>query len=523
MPVLYDQFNRPIEKRKLPERRPLAAAPILDTWRDYVTSGLTPERLASIFKEADAGDMSRQAALFDQMEEKDAHILGEKSKRQNVILDVEFKVTPASDDSRDQKVAEFVQTYLDNLTDYEDVLVSLQDGVGKGYSSLEVNWDMSEGQALPSGLEFIEQKRFLFTDMKGILRTTPLLVTDDDPMGVEIPAWKTVFHRYGGKSGHPTRSGIYRVCAWMFLFKNYSIKDWVIFCEVYGMPLRLGKYSPGASEDDKDALITAISTLGSDAAGIISKTTEIEFIENAKGRATGDLYKALADFANAENSKAILGQTLSAEVGDKRSYAAAKVHDGVRVDLLKADSRAVAATIRHQLIRPIVGFNYGWDTPCPLYEAPWEEEEDLKEKAEWIASLLEHNVEIPVSFVRKEFGIPEPEEGEAVVGQRAESVGHRAESREHRAKRRIVAKSRRFTPQQEKVEGLVAETQKEAEKALSGILGPVKELVLNATSLEEIRDGILDIYPDLDPSDLEELTARAMFVADLFGRMTVAE
>ncbi|MFR3751469.1 MAG: DUF935 family protein [Enterocloster sp.] len=37
----------------------------------------------------------------------------------------------------------------------------------------------------------------------------------------------------------------------MYLFKNYDLKDWVSFCEVYGMPLRLGTYDATASEKDK--------------------------------------------------------------------------------------------------------------------------------------------------------------------------------------------------------------------------------------------------------------------------------
>lgn len=516
MTTLYDQFGRPVKQKKLPERRPLAAAPILDTWREYVTAGLTPGKLAAIFKEADAGDVRRQAELFDQIEEKDGHLVGEKGKRVNVILDVDFEVKPASEDSSDVKVSEFVQEYFDNLTDLEDILVSLQDAVGKGFSGLEIGWDVSEGQALPDSLEFIEQKRFLFTDAKGVLRTTPLLLTDDDPMGIEIPAWKVLFHRYGGKSGHPTRSGIYRVCAWMFLFKNYSIKDWVQFCEVYGMPLRLGKYDPSISDDDKTALVTAISSLGSDAAGIISKNTEIEFVESLKGKATGDLYKALAEFANREMSKAVLGQTLSAEVGDKGSYAAAKTHNDVRLDLVKADSRALAATVRHQLIRPIVGFNFGWDTPLPLYEAPWEEEEDLNQKSEWVGNLLDRGVKMPVSFVRSEFNIPEPEDGEETVG----GTPAAATAAKHR---HVAAKLARFSPQQENIEQLVASAMKQASGALSGLLQPIERMIAGSTSLEALYDQILDVYGDMDPAELEELIGQAMFMAELYGRFTVAE
>lgn len=73
-----------------------------------------------------------------------------------------------------------------------------------------------------------------------------------------------------------------RVVSWMYLFKNYDIKDWVSFCEVFGMPLRLGKYDASASEDDKKQLMEAIISLGTDAAGIVPSSTMIEFIESQK-------------------------------------------------------------------------------------------------------------------------------------------------------------------------------------------------------------------------------------------------
>ncbi len=519
--TILDQFGRPYPTRKSPERRPLATAPIRDSWREYVAAGLTPEKLASVLKAADAGDMQRQSELFDQIEEKDGHLQGEKGKRQNVVLDVEYQVKPASEDARDVKVAEFVQSYFDNMTDFEDVLVSMQDAVGKGYAGLEIGWDSSEGQALPESLEFIEQKRFVFMDGKGILRKTPLLITDDDPMGVEIPSWKVLFHRYGGKSGHPTRSGIYRVCSWMFLFKNYSVKDWVVFCERYGMPLRLGRYDQGASKDDKDALIAAISSLGSDAAGIISKSTEIDFVETVKGKASGDLFEALAKFCNAEMSKALLGQTLTAEVGDTGSYAASNTHNEVRLDLAKADTRSLTATLRDQLIRPIVGFNFGWDTPCPFYKAIWEEQEDLKEKAEWLTSLLDRHVEMPLSFVRQEFNIPKPEGNEPVLGRMsAQDVPEKKDP-----SKPIVAKKEVKEVEEVEDAGTLFTEQLETEAGalMDAFIEPVRNLVETAQSLEEVRDGLIDLYPDMNATEMGILMQQALTAAELSGRFEVSE
>ena len=415
MALLYDQFGRPIEARKkAPDRVPLPVAPMMDSFRDYVTDGLTPERLASVFKEADRGNVRRQAELFEQLEEKDLHLLCERDKRKNVILNLDFDVQPASDDARDGTVADFVRDFFAGMADWDDCVTSLQDAVGKGYAALETFWDITEGQAVPEKFEFIEQLRFTFLGHDGNLRRCPLLLSDAQPNGGEIPPWKVVFHEYGGKSGNPMRAGIYRVAAWMVLFKHYSIKDWIVFCEVFGMPLRLGKYSPGATEDDKRALVAAISSLGTDAAGIISESTQIEFIETVR-TASSDLYSAVTNFCNREISKGLLGQTLSAEVGEKGSYAAGKVHDGIRLDLLQADGRALAATVRNQIIRPLVGFNFGWDTPLPKYEAVLNEEEDLAKKADWFDRLTA-KVQVPISWAREQFSIPEPQEGEDLIG-----------------------------------------------------------------------------------------------------------
>lgn len=106
MPIL-DQFGRPVESRKKPERRPLAAAPLHHSSREYVADGMTPASLAAMLRQADAGDMRQQAELFDAIIEKDGHLLGEYTKRTNAILDVPFKIIPASDDARDLRVAEF--------------------------------------------------------------------------------------------------------------------------------------------------------------------------------------------------------------------------------------------------------------------------------------------------------------------------------------------------------------------------------------------------------------------------------
>ena len=53
-----------------PETREVAVSQVTDKYSEYPSDGLTPVRLAEIFKEADAGDVLRQAELFEEMEER---------------------------------------------------------------------------------------------------------------------------------------------------------------------------------------------------------------------------------------------------------------------------------------------------------------------------------------------------------------------------------------------------------------------------------------------------------------------
>jgi len=305
----------------------------------------------------------RQAELFEEMEEKDAHLSAELLKRKNAVNALDFEIIPYEEGlkgakrrrgkTKPDKVCDFCRDVIYSMPTFEDSLFDLLDAIGKGFAVSWTKWDIAEGKAIVTDLQWIHQKRLQFTDT-----LEPKLINEQG-MGEEIGPFQVIYHRHKARSGYDTRAGMLRVCAWMYLFKNYSIKDWVAFCEVFGMPLRLGKYDPGASKEDKDALVAAIRSLGSDAAGIISKSTEIEFIEAIRGRVEGNLYKVLADFCNREMSKAIVGATLTTDVGDKGSYAASKTHNEVRLDLVKSDAWSLANTLRMQLLRPLVGFNFG--------------------------------------------------------------------------------------------------------------------------------------------------------------------
>nr|NJM04363.1 DUF935 family protein [Desulfobacula sp.] len=324
-------------------------------------------------------------------------------------------------------------------------------------------------------------------------------------MGIDIPPFKMMIHRYGGKSGHPVRSGIYRICAWWYLFKNYAVKDWVVFCEVYGMPLRLGKYDTGATPEDKDALAIAVQALGSDAAGIISKNTEIEFISGMDGAVTADLYERLASFANKEMSKAIVGSTLTADSDGQGSYALGKIHNDVRLDLINADAKAIAATIRNQLIKPYVGFNYGWDTPVPQYTGQLKKE-DLKGYSDIIEKFADR-MDIPAGYIRKKYHIPAPKDGEETLRPKIGPISARLENGPcYTAGARKPGENEIL----ETTDLLSGRREDETDVHILAMLKSVKNIMADSGSLEEVLEKLSGAFPKMDTSDLGELIAQAM-------------
>lgn len=335
-------------------------------WRRCSSSITSPRSCGSVRQR------SASISLFSQLQ-----------TRKNAVTGLDFEVIPFGDEPLDKEIADFIEEQLNGIESFEDVENDLLDAIGKGFAVSEILWGYDEGHVVVQDIKTRHQKRFFWDTLDDSFKVR----TKDVPEGILLPANKFIVHRYKARSGHTSRAGILRVVAWMYLFKNYDLKDWVSFAEIYGLPLRLGKYAPGASDSDKAALMRALIQIGSDAAGIIPDGTSIDFITTEK-TSSSDLYERLARYCDEQISKAILGQTLTSDSGGG-SYAQSKTHNDVRHDLTVADCKALASTLRRDLIRPLCIFNFGEDKRIPYIRFDCEESEDLTQTATILGTLIE--------------------------------------------------------------------------------------------------------------------------------------
>ncbi|MFR1051034.1 MAG: DUF935 domain-containing protein [Faecalibacterium prausnitzii] len=515
------------QQNPAPLRRPdtneIAVAQVTDKYSEYPSNGLTPVKLAEIFKEADAGDVLRQMELFEEMEEKDPHLFSQLQTRKNAVTGLDFEIIPFSDDPRDKEIADFIEEQINGIESLEDVETDLLDAIGKGFAVSEIMWGYDEGHVVVREIKSRHQKRFFWDSLDDSFKVR----TKDAPEGILLPANKFIVHRYKARSGHTSRAGILRVVAWMYLFKNYDLKDWVSFAEVYGLPLRLGKYAPGASEADKVALMQALIQIGADAAGIIPDGTSIDFITTEK-TSSSDLYERLARYCDEQISKAILGQTLTSDSGGG-SYAQSKTHNDVRHDLTVADCKSLASTLRRDLIRPLCIFNFGEDKRVPHIRFDCEESEDLTQTATIIGTLVnEVGLRVPTSFIYKKFSIPEPEADEEVAAPRSTSAGLTGlpfKKEPNPAQIALKAEGDGGVGTQQHIDKLASAAVRHGAGSFKRAFGPVLKIIEKAESLEELRDmmednkAVAELYAAMDVSEVEELLQKVMLYADLEGRV----
>lgn len=514
MPVIYDHRGRPVEPKTLTRE---VAAPTLAgvraLWDDTVASGLTPTRLAALLRGAATGSHRDYLTLAEEMEVRDLHYRCEIGKRKLAVSSLPVKVEAASDDKEDVRLAAEVRALVKKPA-FRGLLKDLLDGLGKGYSVCEIDWQRGS-RWTPTGYQWRDPRFFTFDQES---RTKIRLLDEADSFnGVPLPAYKFVVHLPHLKTGIPLRGGLAMVASWAYMCKGYAVKDWLAFAEVFGMPLRVGKYDAGATPEDINVLRMAVANLGSDAAAVIPQSMMIDFVESAKTTGGQDLFQKLADWLDTQVSKGILGQTATTQ-GTPGKLGNEEAQQEVRHDIRDDDAMQLAATINRDLVKPYIDLNWGEREEYPELVIYSPDSEDLTVLTSALEKLVPLGLRVEQSVVRDKFGLPDPDDDidPALLLGPTRPMNTDQAANQARA---LNSGGQRFTREQQALEDL-------ADQALAGVdlagnEAKILEAVQAASSFEDAQENLLAIFPELDLEGLRDMSERAFMNAELFGRMAV--
>ena len=372
---------------------------------EHPAIGLTPLKVHALLTQAEAGNMNAMLALFEDMEERDLHLLAEMSKRKRTVAKLDWSIkAPKNADANEQKYTEVISELMGIIENFEDIITDSLDAIGKGFSCHELHWVREGNVWLINDMQWHVPQRFIidpFNQRKLLLAGNGL--GDDEPLWEN--AW--LVHTHKAKSGYLVRGGLHRALVWSYVFKNYSVRDLAEFLEIYGLPLRLGTYPAGATDGEKLTLLRAVMEIGHRAAGIIPQGMMIDFKEAAKG--SSDPFMDMIKWCEMSQSKAILGGTLTSQADGKSSTnALGKVHDETRLEIRDSDAKQLASSISRDVIGALMRINYPNVSPrrYPKFVFDLAETEDIGVYSEALPKLVGIGMQIPAPWAHKRLGIP---------------------------------------------------------------------------------------------------------------------
>lgn len=495
------------EKRPLIADEIATAAKDIDIFAGWLTRLENPDPV--LLSEA-GGEGIR---LYDQAG-RDAHTASVLQTRALAVVGKEWEVLPPETgakrvDKRNQDIADFVKRALVG-TNFDQWRQELLKAVLYGFNVAEVIWKKEGDFILPQTLRAKHPRRFVFTPLRELRILTPQNMVD----GEAVPDRKFVVFTYGS-SDNPYGAGLGQIVWFPVWFKKHGVKFWMMFLEKFGMPTTIGKYPPGTDPAQQQKLMDALSAIQNDTAVKVPNTMQVELLEASRSGTAS--YGEMCEFMDKQISKAVLGQTLTTEVGDTGSYAASQTHDEVRGELIKADADLLCECLNNSLVRWIVDLNFPGVTEYPKLWIRCEAEADLKSLAER-DKILSADIGLPVPkrYLYETYSIPEPEAGEETVGksQANEPAAAPAGDRSF-----AEAPGQTMTSDQMAVEGLKNSLAPELPEAVKGYLDAVREAVEQSQDFDEAKSRLMASYTDMDDAAAADLLARALFAADVWGRI----
>ncbi|GAB2182664.1 DUF935 domain-containing protein [Denitratisoma sp. agr-D3] len=520
MPQILDLNGNPIDRGALGEPQTAAIAQLQNTYLTPALNGLTPARLAAALEAADMGDLTSQARLFSDMEERNAHLCSEMGKRKLAVMGLDWDIVPPRNASAAEKsAAEWVKEVLIDATDpIEDLILALMDGVGHGFAPVEQEWTLEDGKLLPRWYPRPQEWFRLST------RRDELRLLDSSADGAPLKPFGWALHTHGkAKTGYLGRLGLYRVLSWPFIYAAYGIGDFAEFLEIYGLPIIVGKYFSTATPEEKASLRRAVTALGHDARAIMPKEMELE-IQKITGGGDSTPHLAMVEWAERSMSKAILGQTLTSDTGKQGggSYGLGKVHNEVREDIRNSDARQIATTINRDIIYPLMALNLGVAglSRCPRLVFDTGEADDLVQLAEGVSKLVAAGMtSIPISWVHEKGRIPLPDGKEPTLGAVQSQAAPGGAKAATKAVMAALAAMSGKAPQPDELDDLASLMGNDWEQVVAPLVTPIERLAAECKTLEEFRARLPAAIEQMDVAELAALVAQGDFAAAVWGRI----
>jgi len=406
---------------------------LFDQYPNHWGAALTVATVTACLRSGEYGYRETLCDFYTEALEGDPHTHAVLKKLFSGIANNEYELVSPKFDSESENeasqiVADEVTAVIERIPNYNASIYQLLWGYFSGLSASEIMWGFDTAWYIQA-LRCIPSRRVHYDDY-----FRPYVGDGSSTTTGEL------FSNYPGKflvyepvctGDMPTREGLGRIIAYWMAFKRWGTRDFMSYCERFGKPTPIVTHKTGKGVDgkaDEDDITLARSIVegigrGTQPGVSIPDTLTVAFADAAsgsnKGGADSTVHNALIALCNAEISKAVLGNTLTTEVGSTGGNRALGDRQGEdQRDIQQTIAKQLDGVITNGLVKWIVRMNFGDDAVakyCPVYHTKIEEPEDLESESRVLKTLVDVGLPIAVSDVYERFGWRMPTDDEETL------------------------------------------------------------------------------------------------------------
>jgi phage gp29-like protein len=411
--------------------------------------------------------------------------------RREALVNTPWRIEPQEDPNHD-----WVHAEIDRVID--TLVRSCFNAVPYGYSVSEVVYEPKEDGKF--GIKFLSEKPFEWFEPKAdgslIYRSSKGDIICDPRKYLVTVRSPTYRQPYG--------EALFTRIYWTVFFKIHGRKFWAKFLERFGEPLLIGQVA------DQEKFVSDVLSLGLAAGLPVQPGDNVSHIAVSQA---GEFDRFDANLVTTIQ-KVILGQTLTSQMSAAGgSFAAAQVHNQVRMDKRNSDIRLVKNAVQ-KLINTLLELN---NLPIGMKFVMADDTGIEMDRATRDALLVEKGViKLTKNYILDRYDYREED---IIVVDSEEPVDAPQDAtpapKKEKVKMSATKDAPKFTANQMVIEDAVSEAMQNARQPIPNDV--LQAAIFAATSPEDLEERLAILLRDIDLDDFREIHERAIFAADLIG------
>jgi phage gp29-like protein len=448
------------------------------------------------------------------------------------------------------KHAKFIEEIFNQRSfKLKQAISEILDCVYYGFQPLEITWTPDGNSIIPTAITAKPPRWFAFSQQNELL-----LRTKQNYWGEPIPDKKFLLAQYEPRYENPYGRRIAAQIFWYALFKKNGLKWWVTFVEKFGIPYIVAKNPRGSGQALQDDLLNMCAKMIRDAIAVIPDDSSVEILSAKENAGQVPQHQMLIDFCDKSISKAFLGHSAAADSTPGKLGGESDAMSATD-DIIDADSDLVMG-VMNDLIDWTVEVNFGAVDVRPRFVLYDEEKVDaaLATRDKTLSDI--GNVKFTKEYFVKAYGfdeedldvvtpsgqpnpppapgstaadaglpgndpsLPPPPQKPYLGVEMADGTGGFQTRPDSAGPGSVPARAAEDQKSvDEMLDGITAD---DLQKQIEGPLKPVIDLIEGAASYDAVMEKIARCFPAMDDKKFQDTLAKAMFLAEVKGRLSAA-